>query len=844
MSRSVSAAILSTLLVAGHTVAQTPPAPAAESAEERVERLLGAMTLEEKIDLLGGVDDFFVRPLPRLGLPRLRMADGPFGVRNFGPATAMAAGIALAASWNPELVRRVGSEIGRDARAKGVHFLLAPGVNIHRAPMNGRNFEYLGEDPYLAARTAVAYIEGVQSQGVSATVKHFLGNNSEVDRHNSDSIIDDRTLREIYLPAFEAAVKEAHVGAVMDAYNLTNGQHMTQNAPLNVELLKKEWGFDGVLMSDWTSTYDAVAAANGGLDLEMPAPLFLNREKLLPAIQQGQVTVATIDDKVRRLLRTAARFGWLDREQADLSIPRLNPQGSEVALQAARESIVLLKNRDGLLPLAKERLQSIAVIGPDAHPAVPVGGGSARVQPFTAVSILEGLSRSLGAATRVYYHRGVPAPADLSRGTVFQTAPAQGERGLRGEYFESPDLKGTPILTRTEARLQFGGAGSRLPDGAQSARWTGYFVPASPGSHEVFVQAAGEQGGAYRLSVDDKVLFDNSRRALVHSASLNFDARPHKVVLELLARPRRNNEGRIALGVLRADSVVEPEAKAIAAKADVVVAAVGFDPDTESEGADRSYRLPPGQEQLILELLAANKNTIVAVTSGGGYATTGWLDKAPALLQTWYPGQEGGRALAEILLGEVNPSGRLPISFEARWADNPTKDSYYPDPKTLRILYKEGLFVGYRGYEREGNNPLFPFGHGLSYTRFQYGNLLLKPVRDGAADAGAPRYELSFDVTNAGEREGADVAQVYVAEAHPKLPRPSRELKAFGKVLLQPGETQRLSVVLEGRAFAHYDPDAKRWLIEADRYDLLVGRSWKDIVLRSSIAVAAPVTVR
>src|SRR5436853_1710031 len=317
-------------------------APVIRDTEDRVESILKQMTLEEKIDLLGGIDSFFIRGVPRLGVPRLKMADGPIGVRNYGPATTMAGGIALAATWNPALAERVGTQIGRDARAKGVHFLLGPGVNIYRAPMNGRNFDYLGEDPFLASRIAVGYIKGVQSQGVSATIKHFMGNNSEFDRHNSDSVIDERTMREIYLPVFEAAVKEAHVGAVMDSYNLTNGVHMSQNKYLNTDVLKKEWGFDGILMSDWTSTYDAVEAANIGLDLEMPSGRFMNKQTLLKAVEQGQVSTATIDDKVRRSLRKAAEFGWLDRDQMDLSIPRANQQGSQVALQAARESIVLL----------------------------------------------------------------------------------------------------------------------------------------------------------------------------------------------------------------------------------------------------------------------------------------------------------------------------------------------------------------------------------------------------------------------------------------------------------------------------------------------------------------------
>src|SRR6267154_5173809 len=290
-----------------------------DQTERRVDSILNQMTIEEKIDLLGGVDGFYLRGVPRLGVPRFRMADGPLGVRNDGPATTMSAGIALAATWNPELAERVGTEIGRDARAKGVHFLLGPGVNIYRAPMNGRNFEYFGEDPFLASRIAVGYIQGVQSQGVSATVKHFMGNNSEFDRHNTDAVIDERTMREIYLPVFEAAVREAHVGAIMDSYNLTNGAHMSQNKYLLTDVVRKEWGFDGIMMSDWGGTYDGIEAANGGQDLEMPSPAHMNQQILKPAIKEGRVSVATIDDKVRRILRVALQFGWLDREQTDLS---------------------------------------------------------------------------------------------------------------------------------------------------------------------------------------------------------------------------------------------------------------------------------------------------------------------------------------------------------------------------------------------------------------------------------------------------------------------------------------------------------------------------------------------
>src|SRR2546425_1011701 len=362
MRRLCSIVALSLIVSALLSVFAQAPGPSFRSSAEvarRVDSILKQMTLEEKIDLLGGVDGFFIRDIPRLNWPRLKMADGPVGVRNFGPATAFAGGVTLAATWNPALAELVGTELGRDSRAKGVHFLLAPGVNINRAPMNGRNFEYFGEDPFLASRIAVGYIKGVQSQGVSATIKHFLGNNSEYDRHNTDSIIDERTLREIYLPVFEAAVKEAHVGAIMDSYNLTNGQHMSQNKYLLTDVVKKEWGFDGLIMSDWSATYDGVEASNGGQDLEMPSGVYMNRKNLLPAIQQGKVSVASIDDKVRCILSTAVRFGWLDRNQTGLSIPRYNLTARQVSLNTAREAITLLKNEGNLLPLNKGKIKSI-----------------------------------------------------------------------------------------------------------------------------------------------------------------------------------------------------------------------------------------------------------------------------------------------------------------------------------------------------------------------------------------------------------------------------------------------------------------------------------------------------
>jgi beta-glucosidase len=841
--RSIGAILV--LLFIGLTAALVPSASSAPGdVEQRVAAILSKMTLEQKIDLIGGEDDFYIRAYPDLGWPRLRMADGPIGVRHGGPSTTMAGGISMAASWDPALASEVGTQIARDARAKGVHFMLGPAFNIYRAPMNGRNFEYLGEDPYLASQIAVGYIEGMQGQGVSATAKHFMGNNSDYDRHNTDSIIDERTMREIYLPAFEASVKQAHVRAVMDSYNLTNGSHMTQNSYLNIDILKKEWGFDGILMSDWTSTYDAVGAANSGLDLEMPSAKFMNREKLLPAIQQGQVSVATIDDKVRRILRVAIQFGWLDHEQTDLAISRYNREGDQVALQAAREGAVLLKNDGNLLPLQKDAVKSILVVGPDSFPGVPVGGGSARVVPFAAVSLLQGISDYVGNAAQVFYSPGIPTVQGMAAVKSFSTTASGGTVGFKAEHFTNPDLQGAPFFTRTEERVDFGPPPSKrtLPGEALSSRWTGYYTPGAAGKYDLFVSSTGEDGGYYRVFVDDKIVLDDwtTSKEVLGVATLTFDPSPHKVVLEHHGQSEWLG-GRLHMGITREGTYVLPDAKKLAAKAEVVVVAVGFDPQSETEGADRTFHLPPGQDELIQEMAAANKNTIVVLTSGGGTDMNAWLDRVPALLEAWYPGQEGGKAAAEILFGDVNPSGRLPATFERRWEDNPVHDSYYPAAGSNRVIYKEGVFVGYRGYEHNGTKPLFPFGYGLSYTSFQYGNLVIKPADASAKSSGfsAPLYQVSFDVTNTGTRAGADVAQIYVGEAHAKVPRPARELKGFARVDLKPGETKTAMVTLDGRAFSYYDAEAKSWHADPGEFQILLGRSSQDIQLHSSLTLSA-----
>lgn len=814
----------------------------------RVDDIVHRMTLEEKLAYIGGTG-FAVRAMPSVQLPALEMSDGPLGVRsNAGlPSATYAAGIGLAASWDRTLAAEVGASIGRDGRARGVNYQLGPGTNIYRSPRNGRNFEYFGEDPYLAGEMVTGYITGVQAQGVSATVKHYVANNSEFLRHDSDSIVDERTLREIYFPAFEAAVKRGHVGAVMDSYNLINGQHATQNTFTNIEVLRSNWGFQGTLMSDWDATYDAVGAANGGLDLEMPTGEFMNARNLTPAIQAGTVKEATIDEKVRHILTTAMMFGWLDRPQQNTAISIYDAESNRIALKSAREAAVLLKNESNTLPLNKGQIKTVLVVGPDAYPGAPVGGGSAGVVPFHTVSLLEGVSAMMGSNATVLYDQGVPSLQELAYKTDFMTAPTGGERGLTAETFQNRELSGTP-RQRTVQHLNQGGfgwgAGAMLQDAlglteeqrshGSSQRYTGYFNAQTAGSYLVAMAGEGENSGN-RVYLDDKLVIDNWKylRAFEPHLTLPLAAGMHKVVVE--SWDHNWFGGRLRLAILPEEQAVSERAKQLAAKADVVIVGAGFQAKgdgNESEGGDRTFDLPYGQDALIRAMATANQKTVVTVTSGGNVDSTTWIDRVPALVEGWYGGQAGGQAMAEVLFGEVNPSGHLPATFERRAEDNPTFNNYYPQDGGIKVVYKEGIFVGYRGYEKLGVKPLFPFGYGLSYTTFGFSNLKVgKAAGEGMATA-------EFDLTNSGQRAGATVAQVYVGDPHAKVPRPIHELKGFERVELQPGETRHVSVPLNARAFAYWDEKTHRWTIDPGQFTVSVGDSVASLPLTGSVEIS------
>ncbi len=819
--------------IASSAVAQTNGA----ANDPRVQSLVKTIPLADKIDLLAGAGLFTTHALPAFGIPAFLLTDGPMGARLPPPSTAYAAGIGLAATWDADLAHEVGVQLGRDARSRGSAFLLGPGMNMYRAPMNGRNFEYFGEDPYLASRIAVGYIEGVQSQNVSAVAKHLAGNNSEYARTTSDSIIDEHALRELYLPAFEAAVKEARVASVMGSYNLVNGSYATQNASLNIDVLRRDWGFDGLLMSDWGATHDALAAANGGLDLEMPGGTYMNRKNLLPEIQAGTLKSSTIDGKITHLLGVAQRFGWLDKPMTDSSIPRYNLAGDAVALRGTEEGMVLLKNAGNLLPLQVERLKRVAVIGPLAYPGAPTGGGSGDVPTFAQTSPLTGLAEALRGQAEVTWSRGVPPLSLLSGVTALHPAPGSPMQGVLVEVFDNPKLEGKPIDKRAEFAISYGDA---LDAQALSklfnnyslmqvltkfgqrdknySRWTGYLDVKTPQTYTFFV----ENSGSYRLLLDGKVLVDQSslHRTSLWQEQITVSAGMHKMEYEALPGLDQNPTFYRA-GAVPSTGLVEEDAVELAKQADVVVLSLGYGPEIESENMDRSFELPVGQDELVRRILAVNPRVIVTMTSGGSVDVSAWIDQVPAFLETWYPGQQGGKALAEVLLGRKNPSGHLPISWERKLTDNPSYENYYyNDPQHPKdIVYREGVFTGYRGYDHTGVQPLFPFGFGLSYTQFAFDELAAASPKNGAV-------QVSFTVHNKGRIAGVAVPQIYLAPPQGTLPdEPEKTLVAFVRTEVGAGQSKRVVLDIPLRAFTHFDGTKKQWVAAAGTYTLLLGES-------------------
>jgi len=792
--------------------------------------LVASMTVEEKAAFTAGADFWTLVANERVGIPPIRVTDGPNGARGsalfgLGGETAVCApcGSALGATWDPELVERVGVMLGEEALTKACRVLLAPTVNLHRSPLGGRNFECYSEDPLLSGKTAAAFVRGVQSQGVVTTVKHFAGNDAEFERQSINSVIDARTLRELTLVPFELAVREGGALGIMTAYNRLNGPHCSEHHQLITEILRGEWGYEGFVLTDWLSAGSTVGSSAAGLDLEMPGPGAFYGKLMGDAVAAGDVPEAELDEHVTHLLQVFDRVGALDDDPAWASTSIDRPEHRELAREAAVAATVLLRN-DAVLPLDRGRVRTLAVLGPNAERPQMMGGGSANLAPHHETSLLDALRDRLGDAVDLRFARGV----DIDRAT----APVYAAFAV--EYFTGSDCAGEPVARgryRNGKLLVVDPLPAGVEVGNFSYRATATYVPDETGTYTFSLV---QMGGRGRIVFDGQVVLDGvanppgrgteffgfaSAEAL---AAVDLVAgTPVEVVVEFAVAPDAFFLRGIKAGLRRPTPPdLLDRAVAVAAAADAVIVMVGTNDDWETEGEDRtSMDLPGRQDELVARAVAANPNTVVVVNTGSP-VTMDWADDAPAIVQAWFGGQEMGRALADVLFGDAEPGGRLPTTFPVRLEHNPSYGSFPGEFGELR--YGEGVLLGYRWYEARRLPTRFPFGHGLSYSTFTIGAPAVAPDGDIVT--------VRVPVTNTGARPGSEVVQCYVAPpSTPTVTRPPKELKAFAKVWLDPGESTTVELVLNARAFAYWHPVDDEWRVEPGTYDLHVGRSSDDI---------------
>jgi beta-glucosidase len=822
--------------------------------EKRVEELLNQMTLEEKVGMLAGTDNWHTRSIERLGIPAIKVTDGPHGTRTMSdddpnytlPGTCYPTGVGLAATWNTELIGRVGRAIGEEARDKGCAIVLGPCVNIQRSPLGGRNFESYSEDPYLCARLAVAFIKGAQSRKTGTSIKHFALNNSEFERFTISSEVGERAIREIYLPAFRAAVVEAQPWTVMCSYNRINGTYASENKLFLTDILKKEWGLEGFVVSDWGAVHSTVEAANAGLDLEMPGPARFFGDELVAAVKRGEVSEEVIDDKVRRILRVIEKSGAFEKPRKPSKKSSDTPERQRLAREAAGEAIVLLKNKGNILPLRKGAVRSIAVIGPNATEARIEGSGSSRVTPYYAVSPLDGLREQCGVSIKINYEPGCRNNRFTPVLNIENLVPGtgRGEHGLKGEYFNNNDLEGEPVLTRVdkEFALRWGGILERASPGPGvdkdnfSIRWTGMFLAPATGKYRFGLLT----DGLGRIYIGGKLIVGKwtgetpMAELMLHGERIGeyrMEAgKSYPIKVEYCKNPAREWPlRRIRLGCeVPLPGNAMARAADIAGKSDVAVVFVGLSEEWESEGFDReNMELPGEQAELIKKVARANKNTIVVLNNGSPVSIEGWIDRVAGVVEAWFSGQECGNAIADVLLGKVNPSGKLPETFPRRIEDNPAYINY--PGESGKVLYGEGIFVGYRYYDAKKVEPLFPFGYGLSYTIFEYSNLRMSTTELKAGK----KLKVSIDIRNTGEREGKEVVQLYVWDVASSLIRPPKELKGFQKINLKPGETKTVEFTLGEEELSFYDPERKQWVAEPGEFEIMLGSSSRDIRARA-----------
>lgn len=836
--------ILPLLLLASATLpGQSPGAP-----EARAAALVAQMTLDEKVAMVHGTGFAFgsgyagrTSGVERLGIPALYLADGPNGVGNGAKGvTAFPAAMSVASTWDIALLEQYGAALGREQAGKGHNVALTPTINLVRVPHWGRTFESFSEDPWLTARLATAQVRGIQQQGVIATAKHFAANNQETARMSVDVQVPERVLREIYLPAFRATVQEAGAGSVMCAYNRLNGTYACEHPWLLTDVLRCDWGFPGFVMSDWFATHSTVDAARSGLDMEMPGgrgPFGQEHfgDALKKAVEDGELPLTVLDEQVRRILVAMARVGLLDRPVAGSREAVVStPEHQRLARDLAAAGTVLLKNAGRALPLETGRIGRLAVIGDAAreHPRL-TGGGSAEVHPSRVVVPFDGIAARAGSNVQVTYARGTLGTGRLPPIDAALVSPSSGEgQGFTAAYYGSPDFSGAPVATRVEPTLGGepqppGPMGSAppvagLPPG-WSARWAGTLAPPVAGTYRFSLAGA----GSARLVIDGTPVLelDTMFPSIAH-ALVDLPAGT-PVMLQVEYRTTGLFGGAPHLGWQPPDPLMLAEAVAAAKLAD---AAIVFVDDVSTEGSDRAtLALPGDQDALIAAVAAANPRTIVVLHTGGP-ALMPWLADVEAVLAAWYPGQESGDAIAAVLFGDVNPSARLPVTFPADDRQGPwsSRAAFPGDGNAVR--YEEGLLVGYRWYDAREQEPLFAFGHGLSYTTFRYDQLEVVPGR-AARDA---RLRVRLRVTNTGSLAGSEVVQLYVGFPS-EAAAPPRQLKGFQKLTLTPGQSRFVGFELDADALSFWDDRTEAWVSPAGPYQLAVGSSSRDIRLTRGV---------
>ena len=808
------------------------------NTEAHINALIAQMTLPEKVAMCQGANGSAFQGVPRLGIPDMTCSDGPRGPHG-GATTAFPCGVAFGATWDPPMIEQAAKAMGEECRAKGVSMLLGPGINIQRDPLGGRFFEYYTEDPYLDARLAVAYTKGVQSRRVSACLKHFVCNNRENNRNSYMSMVSERAMNEIYFPAFKAAVVQGQAWAVMTSANGVNGEFVSDSKHLLQDTLKNKWGFSGMVITDWLGARSTQKSALAGLDVSMPYQAdSLFGQPLQKAVQDGEVPVSVIDDKVRRVLRTMARVGLLEGISPKQGGLIDTPEHYALARRVAEESLVLLKNNHATLPLDLTQVHKILVVGPNANQRFCLAGlgGSSWVESAYEITPLAGIRKFVGThATVEFVSADELGGFEVIPASVMQTQ--NGQKGFAAGYFDF-DSRQSEIKT-VVPQVNFLWE-MRSPDPAKihpdrfKAQFAGEIIPPVTGTYTLRVTSG---DGSASMFVNPRggaplATSDTTKDVPSATATVQMDAgKPFYLRIEYNKTKPNGGDAlcRLEWQLPTSDAKRAMALERLAAKAkaaDAVLVFAGIDHSLDSEGRDRTdMHFPEAQEALIKALAQSNPRMIVTLINGSPLELGGWLDGVPAVLEAWYPGMLGGTAIAEALFGQINPSGHLSFSWPKRLADSPahalgteTKD---------RIDYKEGIMVGYRYFDTENIAPQFPFGFGLSYSTFKFDDLTLTQ-KNGLVTA-------QFTVQNTGSRAGAETAQLYVREQNPPIERPAHELKAFQKVFLQPGESKTITLELDRSAFSYYSPDQHKWELPHDEFEIQVGDSSRDIRLASKI---------